>query len=170
MWPGAQKPLGLIQMDPKFHTNGVGNIVTNLQALETVLRGFLAERFGQCATFPKMGDKTACRNYLTAYVSLGDLIDDYHRDLSADEKKFSIDPTVVLIRDALAHGRLVVRGSEPAPPFELWKFGKVRDGKVQVDFSETLTEDWLKSKWLLIDAERQKVFDCGIGRGYKRLS
>jgi hypothetical protein len=157
-------------MDPKSHTNGIGNIVTNLQALETVLRGFLVERFGQCAAFPKMGDETACRNYLTAYASLGDLIDDYHRDLSEPEKKFSIDPTVVVVRDALAHGRLIVRGSDPAPPFELWKFGKVRDGKVQVEFSETLTEDWLKSKWLLIDAERQKVFECGKARGYKRLS
>ena len=150
--------------------NGVGNIVTNLQALETVLRGFLVERFGQCAAFPKMGEKTACRNYLTAYVSLGGLIDDYHGDLSEHEKKFSVDPTVVLVRDALAHGRLISRGRDPAPPFELWKFGKVRDGKVQVEFSETLTEDWLKSKWLLIDDERQKVFDCGKGRGYTRLS
>jgi hypothetical protein len=157
-------------MDPKSHTNGVGNIVTNLQALETVLRGFLVERFGQCAAFPNMGDKTACRNYLTAYASLGALIDDYHRDLGEHEKNFSINPTVVLVRDALAHGRLIVRGNEPGPPFELWKFGKVQDGKVQVEFSETLTEDWLKSKWLLIDGERQKVFDCGKGRGYKRLS
>jgi hypothetical protein len=81
-------------MDPKAHMNGVGNIVTNLQALETVQRGFLVERFGQCAGFPKMGDKIACRNYLTAYVSLGDLIDDYHRDLSEQENKFSIDTTV----------------------------------------------------------------------------
>jgi hypothetical protein len=30
--------------------------------------------------------------------------------------------------------------------------------------------DWLKSKWLLIDAERQKIFECGKARGYKRLS
>jgi hypothetical protein len=157
-------------MDDKAHTNGVGNIVLNLQALESVLRGFLVERYGQCANFPKMGDKTACRNYLTAYVSLGELLTDYHRDLTETEKKFAIDQIVVRIRDALAHGRLIARGADPAPPFELWKFGKTIEGKVAVDFSETLTEEWLKEKWLLIDAERQKVVDCAKGRGYKRLT
>ena len=68
-------------MDWKVHLNGVGSIVTNLQALETVLRAFLVERYGHCAKFPNMGDDTACRSYLTAYVSLGELLDDYHRDL-----------------------------------------------------------------------------------------
>jgi hypothetical protein len=41
--------------------NGVGNIVLNLQALESLLRGFLVEKYGQCAAFPKMGDTVACR-------------------------------------------------------------------------------------------------------------
>ena len=158
-------------MDWKAHLNGIGSIVTNLQAFETVLRAFLVERYGHCAKFPKMGDQLACRSYLTAYVSLGELLDDYHRDLSeAERPKYSIDPYVVRIRDALAHGRLIARGSEPAAPFELWKFGKPKEGKIAVDFSEILTEDWLKSKWLLIDAERQKIFECGKARGYRRLS
>jgi hypothetical protein len=38
-----------------------------------------------------------------------------------------------------------------------------------VEFSETLTQDWLKSKWLLIDSECQKVVECSKARGYKRL-
>jgi hypothetical protein len=157
-------------MDHKIHTAGVGSIVTNLQALETVLRGFLVERYDQCAAFPKMGDTTACRNYLTAYDSLGSLIDEYHELLAENEKRFSINPTVVRVRDALAHGRLIARGNDPSPPFELWKFGKVKDGKVQVEFSQVLSEEWLKATWLLIDAERQKIIDCAKARGYKRLS
>jgi hypothetical protein len=36
-------------MEAKDHLTGVGNIVTNLQALGSVLRGFLVERYGQCA-------------------------------------------------------------------------------------------------------------------------
>ena len=60
-------------VDGKDHVNGVGNIVTNLQALESLLRGFLVERYDQCAGFPNMGDKIACRNYLTNFVSLGEL-------------------------------------------------------------------------------------------------
>jgi len=157
-------------MDHKTHTAGIGSIVTNLQALETVLRGFLIERYEQCAALPKMGDTTACRNYLTAYDSLGSLIGEYHGLLEEHEKQFSIDPMVVLVRDALAHGRLISGGKDPAPPFELWKFGKVKDGKVQVEFSQTLTEEWLRTTWLLMDAERQKIFDCAKARGYKRLT
>jgi hypothetical protein len=157
-------------MEDKDHITGVGNIVTNLQALESVLRGFLVEKYGQCAGFPKMGDKTACRNYLTNFISLGELIKDYHRCLDEHEKKYAVDESVVLIRDALAHGRLFVRGNDPRPPFELWKFGKANsDGKMPVEFSEPLTQEWLKSKWLLIDNERQKVLECSKDRGYKRL-
>jgi hypothetical protein len=156
-------------MKDEEHTTGVGNIVTNLQALESVLRGFLVERFGQCAGFPKIGDKLACRNYLTSWISLGDLIDDYYASLSENEKQYSIDKTVVTIRDALAHGRLFVRGANPTPPFELWKFGKATGGKMPVEFCETLAAEWLKSTWLLIDREQQKVVTCSRGRGYKLL-
>jgi hypothetical protein len=74
-------------MDWKVHAGGVGNIITNLQALESVLRGYLVERYEQCAKFPNIGDQLACRNYLTAWISLGQLIDDYHRDLTAGEKE-----------------------------------------------------------------------------------
>lgn len=157
-------------MDWKVHLNGVGSIVTNLQALETVLRAFLVERYGHCSKFPDMGDETVCRSYLTAYASLGELLQDYHRDLNDEEKqKYSVDPFVVRIRDAVAHGRLIARGSDPAPPYELWKFGKPKDGKIAVDFAETLTEEWLKSNWLLIEAEQKKVVACGKARGYKLL-
>jgi hypothetical protein len=105
-----------------------------------------------------MGDKIACRNYLTNFVSLGELIKDYHRCLNEHERKYAIDESAVLIRDALAHGLLFVRGNDPKSPFELWKFGKANgEGKMRVEFSETLAEDWLKSKWLLIDKECQKV-------------
>jgi hypothetical protein len=87
-------------MEDKDHITGMGNIILNLQALESLLRGFLVEKYGQCAAFPKMGDKVARRNYLTNFVSLGDLIKDYHRCLEEHEKKYTIDESIVLIRDA----------------------------------------------------------------------
>ena len=37
-----------------------------------------------------------------------------------------------------------------------------------VEFSETLTQDRLKSKSLLIDNECQKVIECFKARGYRR--
>jgi hypothetical protein len=156
-------------MESKDHINGVGSIVTNLQALESVLRAFLLERYGQRWQFPKVGDTTADMNYLTNWISLGDLIEEYHRDLADHEKEYSIDVSVVTIRDALAHGRLFVRGSDPKPPYELWKFAKSKDGKMPVEFSETLTQDWLKAKWELVDSERKKVVACSTSRGYKLL-
>jgi hypothetical protein len=39
------------------HTKGVGAIVTNQQALETVLRYFLAKMNNEDIQFPKVGDK-----------------------------------------------------------------------------------------------------------------
>lgn len=157
-------------MDYKDHIAGVGSIVTNLQALESALRRFLVARYGQCANFPQMGDTTACRSYLTAFESLGPLIKEYHGLLEEHEKQFRVDDTVVPIRDALAHGRLIARGDEPSPPYELWKFGRVKDGKVQVDFSQSLTAEWLKETWLMIDAQKQKVIDCSKARGYRGLT
>jgi hypothetical protein len=40
------------------HTQWVGAIVTNLQALETVLRYFLAKLRNEIVEFPKVGDQT----------------------------------------------------------------------------------------------------------------
>ena len=152
-------------MDYKDHIAGIGSIVTNLQALESALRRFLVERYDQCPKFPRIGDTVACRSYLTAFVSLRPLIKEYHGLLDDHENQFRVDESVVLIRDALAHGRLIARGSDPSPPFELWKFGEIKEGKVQVDFSELLAAEWLKEKWLLIDAQKQKVIDCAKARG-----
>ena len=126
-------------MDARDHVTGVGNIVTNLQALESkVLRGFLVERYGQCADFPKMGDKVGCRNYLTNFLSTERTPSRITIAASEEHERqqYSIDASVVLIRDALAHGRLYARGNDPAPPFELWKFGRANgEGKMPVEFS-----------------------------------
>jgi hypothetical protein len=59
------------------HTQGVGAIVTNLQALETVLRYFLAKMNNEDIQFPKVGDKLVKLSYLTRFMSLGKLIKTY---------------------------------------------------------------------------------------------
>jgi hypothetical protein len=62
----------------------------------------------QDPVFPKIGDATAAVNYLTEYKSLTALVGQYNTALSADEKsKYAVDQSVVRIRDAIAHGRLV---------------------------------------------------------------
>src|SRR5229473_4816037 len=58
------------KMDENDHVRCVGAIVTNLQALETALRFFLGRRYDQYLEFPKPGDTTARKSYLTAFAPL----------------------------------------------------------------------------------------------------
>jgi hypothetical protein len=153
-------------MKVEDYTQGVGNIVTNLQALETIVRYFLIRANNQDIEFPKPGEQDAPINYLTAYKSLGPLIRLYNEKLTADEQKCAVDPDVVGIRDAFAHGRLV---TSTALPFTLWKFGEPINTRVKVEFCETLTSEWLKKTWLKIDAEREKVAQCFRSRKYEGL-
>jgi len=154
------------RMKIEDHTQGVGNIVTNLQALETVVRYFLIKATHQAAEFPKPGDEQVPINYLTAYKSLGPLIRTYNEKLTTDEQKYAVDPGVVKVRDAFAHGRLVTAA---ALPYTLWKFGEPINTRVKVEFCETLTSEWLKKTWLQIDAEREKVMQCFKSRKYEGL-
>jgi hypothetical protein len=74
--------------------------------------------------------------------------------------------SVLHIRDAFAHGRLVTTSELPA---RLWKFGDSKKGRVNIDFSEELTVDWMKNAAGQIDAEKQKVVGCFKARGYQGL-
>jgi hypothetical protein len=153
-------------MKAEEHTQGVGAIVTNLQALETVLRFFLLRLRKQDPTFPKPGEGKVKKTYLTRWIALDKLIRNYNKVLDANEQKYKVDKEVVRIRNAFAHGRLVTPDEIPA---HLWKFGRSKNGHVEVEFCEELTPEWLKSKWLMIDRERQKVVDCFKARGYEGL-
>ena len=141
----------------------MGAIVTNLQALETVLRYFLAKLRNEVVEFPEPGDQTAKFSYLTRHTSLGKLIRTFNEALAEAEKKFEVDIGVVHIRDAIAHGRLV---TTKELPLRLWKFGPRRNGHVDIEFSEELTADWLKNTSTMIEREKQKVVDCFTARGY----
>jgi hypothetical protein len=154
-------------LEMKEHTHGVGSIITNLQALETVLRYFLMRLRNQEPDFPKIGDPDAKKTYLTRWISLGTLIRNYNHSLDEQEQRYKLDGNVVGIRDAFAHGRLVTATKIPA---HLWKFGAARKkGRVKVDFCQELTAEWLNATALMIDSERQKVVDCFKARGYEGL-
>jgi hypothetical protein len=156
-------------MDEKDHVRCIGAIVTNLQALETSLRFFLGRRYDQHLAFPKRGQTSACRNYLTEFASLGELIEDFNKSLKPDETNFEISFDAVKVRDALAHGRLFVP-DPPSWPATLWKFGKVKDGRMPVEFCQELTVDWMTDQYLKIKKQQDSVIDCCKSRGYKGLS
>ena len=153
-------------MKPEDHTQWVGAIVTNLQALETCLRYFLVRLRKQDPQFPKVGDRDAKKTYMTRYLSLGKIIRKYNSVLNPTEVKYRVNEEVVHIRDAFAHGRLVTPTELPA---RLWKFGNSKNGRITIEFSEELTLDWLKSKALMIAGEKDKVVECFNARGYEGL-
>jgi hypothetical protein len=59
----------------------------------------------------------------------------------------------MFIRDAIAHGRLVTTNELP---FRLWKFGPRKNGQVDIEFSEELTADWLKSTSAKVEARNKR--------------
>jgi hypothetical protein len=154
-------------MDANEYTQLVGAIVTNLQALESVLRYFSMGNKAREVEFPKVGTADAPENALTKHDFLSTLVDQYNRSLTDEEQDFKVDRNVVAIRNAIAHGRLLA--TEQQPPFRLWKFGRAKNGRVPVEFCQELTEEWLTSTRNLIDSQKQKVVDCFIARGYKGL-
>lgn len=155
-------------MEATEHTQGIGGIVTNLLALETVLRYFLLKLNGEEVQLPTVGDREATITHLTRLASLSKLISEYHAALGETEKtKYAVDTSVVSIRNAFAHGRLLTSKEIPA---RLWKFGSHKLGQVvDIEFCEELSAEWLKKTTLLVDQQRQKVVDCFQARGYQGL-
>jgi hypothetical protein len=155
------------EMKAEEYTKSVGAVVTNLQALETVVRYFLLKANGQASDFPKQGAKDTSITYLTDFRSLRGLIGLYNEKLTDAETQYMVDIEAVLkIRDAFAHGRLVTTGELPAT---LWKFGEPVNGRVPIEFCEVLTLDYLTKTWKMIDSERGKVVACFKARQYEGL-
>jgi hypothetical protein len=154
-------------MKVEEHTKSVGAIITNLQALETVVRYFLLRANGQQPDFPKPGDKDTSITYLTDFRSLRPLIREYNEKLTNAESQYKVDLDAVLkVRDAFAHGRLVTTSEIPAT---LWKFGEPMNGRVPIEYCEVLTLDYMTKTWKMIDGERGKVFKCFKSRKYQGL-
>lgn len=152
-------------MDHDTHARAIGKIVGNLQALELLIRLFLCGANGETIEFPTNTPSSMSQTYMTNYDSLGQLIDAYNGELVPTEASFSVDRTVVRIRDGFAHGRLMA--TSMSFPLTLYKFGKPNSGQVPIEFAETLSEGWLEASRLLIRQQMDKVRSCAKDRGYK---
>jgi hypothetical protein len=151
-------------MDSEKYLKLTGGLIMNLQGAETVLRYFLVVREGQSVDFPKPGDRYADETFATNWQFLGPLIDTYNTGLSVEERRlYEVDREIVRIRDAFAHGRVLTREGFPVT---LWKFGKAKDGKVPIEFCETLTEDWLTRANELLTLQYSRIVTCAQARGY----
>ena len=126
----------------------LGKVIGNLHSLELMLRLFLhnveLKRYGSpppevSLDEIKVGDFIQ-ENYFVNYDSLGDLVNKYNDIItSRGSSELSVDETTVKLRDAFAHGRVL--GSQPSPPFKLYKFGRPsRKCRVKVQRIANLTE------------------------------
>jgi hypothetical protein len=155
-------------MNLNEHNKYVGEIVRHLQSLELVLRLFLCEEMGEKAQLPQPGETTVLETWLTNYQSLGELVCAYNLKLTDIESpRYAVDKTIVTVRDALAHGRLLAQ--TPSPPLTLFKFGRPKKRIVPVESVDVLTEEWLRAKTALTYDQVTKVAECAKARGHQWL-
>jgi len=126
----------------------LGKVIGNLHSLELMLRLFLhnvdLERYGSLPPEVSLDDiqvgNFVQENYFVNYDSLGDLVKKYNDIVtSRGMSELRVDESTIKLRDAFAHGRVL--GSQPSPPFTLYKFGKPsRKCRVKVQRIANLTE------------------------------
>jgi hypothetical protein len=132
--------------------NKIGRIVTNLQALEFVLRLFLDARLGHPGTtkdIPVELTKLSIGewvpvNYFTNFDSLKQLIQKVNTELKESGLSEHIDESIVELRDAIAHGRVL--SLHPNGTFTILKFSPPLNDKTQVTVSVKMTPDWLSEQ------------------------
>lgn len=143
------------------HTLALGKLVTNLLALETMLRFFLSDIDARAGIPQASFDELLVANEgtvvlecaLTNRDGLARVISKYNAKVTTD---LAIDGgEIVWLRDAIAHGRIISR--DQRPPLSLFKFSEPENGRVTVTVSETLTLDWLQEWTSRIHGEIQKV-------------
>lgn len=149
-------------MDLNKYALLLGLLVANLQSLEFALRAALFNHNNRSTSGLKfeeiqVGDEVD-ENEFTNYNTLRELIDKYNKQIATDEAS-KIDTDIIIIRDALAHGR--VSSSSPTEHMRIIKFNKPKSKKVIVNFSEKMSESWMKSTIKRVYNEVQKVNNKG---------
>jgi len=148
------------------HTLELGKLQINFHSLELLLRLFLTETNGEEIKIPTIGQTSIELTHLTNYDSLGQLITKYN-NLTNKTPNFQIDPLIVNIRDAIAHGRLI--SLIEAPPLRLFKFDKPKDGLVNLTFDETLDRSWFDKSRAYLFKQIEKIQKCARTRGLKSI-
>jgi hypothetical protein len=92
---------------------------------------------------------------ITSWAGLGTLVNAANARLEAVGSSAKIDPFVVTIRNALAHGRVLHRGDDDIPT--LVKFGTPQAGRVKVESVVVLSADNLNAWTKTIEDETMKV-------------
>jgi hypothetical protein len=149
------------QMDLSEHSMMVGKLLVSFQCLEYALRAFLYEQRdppheplapGTDLNTMTFGEVVP-ENAITRWDSLTHLIKRYNRAIS--DGQLAVDPSLVDLRDALAHGRMAASLSERS--FALIKFTRPYAGRVEVGFRQELSKEWIENQIKRVLAECEKV-------------
>ncbi len=95
------------------------------------------------------------------------LVDKYNLVVKNSNPNFVIDTSVVVIRDALAHGRIA--GQAPSFPLSLLKFGKPNKKMVQILTKAVMDLAWFKDNLTLVHEQINKVVDASNSLGMKNI-
>jgi len=153
----------VLEADLELHALGLGKIIGNLHSLELLLREFLAKTARKvdpsCPPMPsilmlKVGDEIP-ETPFTNYDDLRTIIRRYNQAIPSSAHALSVDESVVEVRDAVAHGRVLapVTGTQ----LYLFKFSRPSAGKVTVTHAIAVTEEWLAQERARIRKECLKV-------------
>ena len=127
-------------MDYDDHCTNLGRLWGNIQSLEVTLRLFLTQATSE----------TQIRNRYT----IGILVGKHYDQLANDEQSlYSVDKSVVDVRNALAHG-LVSGGSEERFPLTL----------LHEDLEAVMTVEWFGGQRSLAQKQVDRILACGRKR------
>jgi|SRR5713101_1267802 len=150
------------------HTLNLGKLIVNLHLLEFNLRAFLCEAHKELILIPNIGQKSVTETHLTNYDSLGQLIRKYNDIVTSANVQFLVDKSVVELRDALAHGRMMARTSNP--PLRIFKFNKPSNGLVDVTYDQTMDQQWYDYFRKFVYNQVEKVRGYGKQLGFSSFS
>lgn len=155
-------------MNLESYTLALGRILVGFHSLEISLRHFFQ---GYEATLnppppvvpPKplrVGQVVPKATY-SAYDSLNGLLKSFNAVVKEKHEHLSLDPALIELRDALAHGRVWSEALQP--PLQLLKFSKpvAHSEGVTVQQADLLDEAWLQAQLLKLERESAKVFKAG---------
>jgi hypothetical protein len=133
-------------MNADDHSLNLGRLWANLQSLEATIRIFLTR------TNPS-------KNYMIGGPPLGPLIDKYNGQLSkAEQSLYSVNTTVVDIRNALAYGLVIApRNStlKVSLPLTLYHKGQWYE----------MTLNWFQDQQMLVQAQHNRILACANKHG-----
>lgn len=139
------------------HVINLGQLWANLASLDLLIRAYIIRKTDQETSAVNLdnlreGDVVK-ETILTSYHPLNELISDFNK---LCEKLDQIDKDRVLrIRDSLAHGR--VYSNKADGPMKLIKFGKPKDGLVEVKVLEEMNQEWFNESIKFLVSTVEKV-------------